>query len=237
MFAGLRRLASKFFTLADKELSVLEELHGDVLATVARFAAHDAGFEQLVRGAYAYAVFPSVGKAAAVVGAAFGKGEVFQGKQMIGYAALAQMSVGVQLGGHTFDEVIIFRNEAALKRFKAGRFAFAADASAVVVKAGAAAASDYEHAAGVFVLSEGGLMLELSIGTQKFMFRPAVLGRGARGAAGQKRTGKSSDVDRRPTRNRTRQHRPRNSGPGSTEHGKPARTRRRKASGATGTRT
>jgi hypothetical protein len=92
----------------------------------------------------------------------------------------------VQLGGQTFSEIIAFQDKAALDRFKAGRWAFAANASAVLVKAGAAASSNYEKGAAVFVSSEGGMMLEVAIGAQKFFYRPAVLGRvtdlAARGA-------------------------------------------------------
>jgi hypothetical protein len=177
MLAAVRQLASKFFTLADKELSVLEELHGATSAAIERLEARDPDFRERLAEAYAYAVFPSVGKATAVVGAAFGKGEVFQGGKLIGYAALGQLTLGVQLGGQTFDQVILFRDKAALDRFKSGRFAFAANASAVLVKAGAAGSAVYERGVAAYVSSEGGMMLEAAIGAQKFFFRPAVIGR------------------------------------------------------------
>src|SRR5688572_19755533 len=164
MFSSLKTLASKFFSAVDTEESVLDELDGEVKAAVVRVEEEDASFGQVLREAHGYVVFPSVGKATAVIGAAFGKGEVFEGGQLIGYAGIAQLTLGVQLGGQTFTEVIAFQDEDALERFKAGRWAFAANASAVLVKAGAAASANYERGAAVFVSFEGGMMLEAAIG-------------------------------------------------------------------------
>ena len=177
MFAALRKLASQFFSAVGKEADVLEELHGDVQAALERMEARDPGLKELLKDAHGYAVFPSVGKATAVIGGAFGKGEVFEQGKMVGYAGVGQLTVGVQFGGQTFSEVIAFQDEAALDRFKGGRWAFAANASAALVKAGAAAAMNYQRGVAVFVSSEGGMMLEAAIGAQKFYFRPAVLGR------------------------------------------------------------
>jgi lipid-binding SYLF domain-containing protein len=173
----VRKFFSKAFSLLEKEEEALEELHAESKATVRRMAEEDPGLQPVVEKAYAYAVFPSVGKATAVIGGAYGKGEVFQGDQLVGYAGLVQLTVGVQLGGQTFSEIVVFENEEALKRFKVGRTAFAANASAVLVKAGAAASSNYDEGAMVFVSSEGGMMIEAAIGAQKFIFKPAVLGR------------------------------------------------------------
>jgi lipid-binding SYLF domain-containing protein len=178
ILSTLKNLASKFFSLAQKEASVLRTLNSEVQAVLKRLQAEDPGLKELLEKAHAYAVFPSVGKAAAVIGGAFGKGEVFERGSLIGYAGLAQLTLGVQVGGDTFSEIIAFENKQALGRFKEGRWTFAANASAVLVKAGAATSVNYEKGAAVFVYSEGGMLLEAAIGTQKFFFRPAVLGRG-----------------------------------------------------------
>jgi lipid-binding SYLF domain-containing protein len=174
---SLRKLFSKAFSLAGKEAEALEELHAESRATVHRMAEEDPALQQMLDRAYAYAVFPSVGKATAGVGGAFGKGEVFRGGNLVGYAGLLQLTLGVQLGGQTFSEIVAFENTDAFDRFKAGRTAFAANASAVLVKAGAAASSNYTSGALVFVSSEGGMMLEAAIGAQKFFFKSAALGR------------------------------------------------------------
>jgi len=140
-------------------------------------AERDPWLRGRIDKAYAYAVFPSVGKATAVVGGAFGKGEVFRGGRVIGYVGLVQLTLGVQLGGQTFSEIITFDDEHALERFKSGRTNFAANASAALVKAGAATSASPDRGTTVFVSSDGGMMLEAAIGGQKFIFKPAVLGR------------------------------------------------------------
>ena len=191
ILSSLRNRASKFFSLAEKEASVLKTLKSEVQAVLKRLQAEDPGLKEMLEKAHAYAVFPSVGKATAVIGGAFGKGEVFEGGNLIGYAGLAQLTLGVQIGGQTFSEVIAFENKHALGRFKEGRWAFAANASAVLVKAGAAASANYEQGAAVFVYSDGGMMLEAAIGAQKFFFRPAVLGRGNKAPTPKAEAGKA----------------------------------------------
>ena len=196
---AVRKFFSKAFSLAEKEAGVLEELHEEAKATVRRMGEADLGLRQVLDKAHAYAVFPSVGKATAVIGGAYGKGEVFQGEQLIGYAGLVQLTLGVQVGGQTFSEIVVFENKAALDRFKSGKTAFAANASAVLVKAGAAATSNYASGAMVFVSSEGGMMLEAAIGAQKFIFKPAALGRTKSAPAKPKKSGAGAKNKTKPT--------------------------------------
>lgn len=175
----IRSLVSK----ARQELTVLETLHPEVEAALLHVEERHPGFRQVLDEAYGYAVFPRVAKAAIVAGGAFGKGEVFERGKQIGYAGVIQLTIGVQFGGDTFTEVITFQNKAALERFKSGRVRPAASASAVLVKAGAAASADPAVGATVYVFSQGGMLLEAALGGQKFFFRPSALGRGKRPVA------------------------------------------------------
>lgn len=152
-------------------------------ATLKRLEEKDPGLGQQLERARGYAVFPSVGKASLVVGGSYGRGAVFErGNKLIGYATISQLTLGVQLGGDTFSEVVLLQTPEALERFKSGHKAFAANASTVLVKAGAAATSNFK---GVKTLaySRGGLLLELAIGGQKFTFRP-LDGQGNKGQTG-----------------------------------------------------
>jgi lipid-binding SYLF domain-containing protein len=160
----------------EKEAKLAPVLGDEVEAALARLTLHDPSLAGKVEKAYGYAVFPLVSKANAALGVAFGRGEVFEQGKLIGYTGIVQLTLGVQVGGDTYDELIVFENEGALKRFKSGKVAFAANASAAIVKAGAAATNNYSGGTAVFVHPEGGLMLELAIGGQKFVFRRKVLG-------------------------------------------------------------
>jgi lipid-binding SYLF domain-containing protein len=232
MLDALRGIVSKFFSAVGKETDALAELHQASQAVILRLEREDPGFTALIEKAHAYAIFPSVGKATAVIGGAFGKGEVFEKGSLIGYAGVVQLTLGVQLGGQTFTQVILFENKQALDRFKRGRFAFAANASAVLVKAGAAGTANYESGVAVYVYAEGGLMLEAAIGGQKFFFKPAVLGRTRKAEPGRTRATTS-----RPKPKPTSRRRPSRAGVTSKRaktakrSTKPASSRRRRAAG------
>ena len=122
--------------------------------------------------AYGYAVFPNVGGGAVGIGGAAGRGEVFQQGKLIGYCKLMQGTIGAQLGGQTFAEVIFFHTPADLADFKTGQIAFDARATAVAASSGSGTAANYEHGTVVYVLPLGGLMAQAAIGGQQFTFVP-----------------------------------------------------------------
>jgi len=142
-------------------------------ATLKRLEEKDPGLKQLLKKAYGYAVFPSVGKASLVLGGSYGHGAVYERGKFIGHATISQFTAGVQIGGDTFTEVLVFQNQAALERLRHGKMAFAANASAVLVKAGAAAAKGFSNGVAAYAYASGGMLLEIAIGGQKFTFKPA----------------------------------------------------------------
>lgn len=132
----------------------------------------DPGLEHWFKEAYGYAIFPTIGKAGFWIGGAFGKGEVYEKGKFLGEARLTQGSVGFQWGGQAYVEVIFFENERNLENFKDSNFALSAQASAVAAAEGAAANAKYEHGVAVFTVAKGGIMLEASVGGQKFKYLP-----------------------------------------------------------------
>jgi lipid-binding SYLF domain-containing protein len=159
------------------ERSMHQLLHRDSQATLRRMVEKAPGLGQRLKRASGYVVFPSIGQASAVLGTAYGLGELFEHGRLSGYAVTVRVTLGVQLGGQTFSELIVFEDAAALNRFKRGTVTFVANASAVLVKAGATASRGLRDGAAVFVRSEGGLMLEADLGVQAFAVGPAVLTR------------------------------------------------------------
>lgn len=162
-----------------KEARIGPVVHEQVLAALARMKEKNAELGPALERAHAFAIIPSIGKASAVLGGAYGLGEVFEGKnkKMIGYAALVQLTIGLQLGGETFHEIVVFPDAASLKRFKAGKTAFAANAAVALPKASAVASRGFGDGTRIFVSSEGGLQLGVAIGGQRFVYRPAAFGR------------------------------------------------------------
>jgi lipid-binding SYLF domain-containing protein len=140
--------------------------------TIDTFCKTDPSLTKFFDSAAGYAVFPAVTKGAVGVGAAAGRGVVYQGGEVIGYADLRQATVGVQLGGQQYSELIFFQTDADLARFKADEIEFAAQASAVASSDSAAANADYASGVAIFVVGQEGLMFEASVGGQKFRYRP-----------------------------------------------------------------
>ena len=147
------------------------------------------------KNSYGYAVFPTIGKGGWIVGGSFGKGKVYRNGKVTGKVSLVEGSIGFQLGGKAFSEIIFFEDKRAYDEFTSGGFEFDATAQAVAITAGAEAqAGTTGRSAGAsagpksgvqaetryykgmvtFVHSKGGLMYEISIGGQKFKFVPII---------------------------------------------------------------
>jgi len=143
----------------------------EVAQTIATFKNKDPGLKIYFNKAYGYAVFPTVGKGAIGIGGAYGSGEVFKQGRLIGTSSISQLTIGFQLGGQAYSEVIFFEDKKTLNDFTTGNFEFSAQASAVAVTAGASADAAYSNGVAVFTMAKGGLMYEASIGGQKFGFK------------------------------------------------------------------
>lgn len=135
---------------------------------VAEFKKADPSLQRFFESAYGYAVFPTVGKGGFGIGGAYGNGVVFQAGKPIGETSLTQVTIGFQLGGQAYREIIFFRDQATLEAFKRGNFELSAQASAVAATLGASADVDFDNGVAVFTLVKGGLMYEASVGGQKF---------------------------------------------------------------------
>lgn len=131
----------------------------------------DSGMRDLFNNAAGYAIFPNVGKGAYIVGGASGKGAVYENGELIGMADLKQLDVGLQLGGQAFIQVLLFRNQKTLDRFKEGNYKLSGTASAVALDKGRAESIEFRDGVGVVTMPKAGAMIEVSVGGQKFNFQ------------------------------------------------------------------
>lgn len=142
---------------------------------------------------YGYAVYPVVGKGGIGIGGALGQGQVYLGGRVTGKSTLVKLTIGFQLGGQAFSEMIFFKDKRAYDEFTSGNFELDASASAVAITAGAQATAGsagasagvsagpktgeqlgatYVKGLAIFIHTKGGLMYEASIGGQTFVFQP-----------------------------------------------------------------
>jgi lipid-binding SYLF domain-containing protein len=142
----------------------------DAREAIKEFKQSDPSLNRFFKSSYGYAVFPTVGKGGLGLGGAYGRGVVFAGGRVVGETSLTQLTIGFQLGGQAYREIIFFRDKATLNSFKQGNFELSAQASAVAATAGASVDVDFENGVAVFTMTKGGLMYEASVGGQKFSF-------------------------------------------------------------------
>lgn len=143
--------------------------------------------------AYGFAIFPTIGKAGIGIGGAHGKGKVFRQSEVIGSTTMNQLTVGFQLGGQAYSQIIFFENATSLEQFTSGNFEFGAQATAVAITAGVSAEANtgggtstgvsggrndastsslgYRKGMAIFTIAKGGLMYEASLGGQKFSYK------------------------------------------------------------------
>ena len=156
---------------APKGQSALDTLDEQCVGTIALFKTTDPSLDNaFFNDAYGYVVFPSITKAGLIVGGAHGRGQVYEKGKLAGYASVTQATIGAQIGGQDFAEIIFFETQASLANFKTGQYALAAQASAVAASAGAAGSADYSRGVAVFTTTLGGLMAEASVGGQSFHY-------------------------------------------------------------------
>jgi lipid-binding SYLF domain-containing protein len=143
---------------------------------------------------YGYAVFPTIGKGGLIVGAAHGKGHVYEKGKYIGNTSVTQLSVGFQAGGQAYSQIIFFEDKRALEEFTNGNFEFEAGVSAVAITAAADATAgtsgasatasggkkdattvggSYYKGMKVFTIVKGGAMYQATVAGQKFTFDAA----------------------------------------------------------------
>jgi lipid-binding SYLF domain-containing protein len=178
----LQALAVCLFAVSAPSVAVGQASHADSLkreadqaevkAVIAKFKEKDPGMAEIFDKAAGYAVFPTVAKGAVGVGGARGKGYVYENGRPVGRSTLTQVSIGFQLGGQAYSEVVLFHNREALENFKRGRLKLDAQASAVALTARASADLPYRNGVAIVTMSKGGLMYEASVGGQKFSFQP-----------------------------------------------------------------
>jgi lipid-binding SYLF domain-containing protein len=186
------RLMRKFWMTAALLLAASVATAGDYEDTINLFkhAGQSAGY---FHNCYGYAVFPTIGKGAFIVGGAHGTGRVFAHGKYIGDTSLTQVSVGFQAGGEGYSQIVFFEDKRALDEFTNGNFEFDAGVQVVAITAAAGAEAGTEGANGeasggkkdaatsgkyykgmvVFTIVKGGALYQASVAGQKYSFKPA----------------------------------------------------------------
>ncbi len=164
LFAGC---ATAPATRAEKE-----SLQTSARATLDEMIARNPAIQDIIRNAPGYAVFPSIGKGGVLVGGAHGQGILYEHGVPTGYVAVEQASIGAQLGGQTFAQLLVLHTPQQIADVKAGRFTAGANLGVVVLSQSANTQTNFNPNASLFVMPRGGLMVDVSVSGQRIKYQP-----------------------------------------------------------------
>ena len=158
--------------------------------TIALFqkAGQSAAF---FRDCYGYAVFPTIGKGALLIGGARGSGRVYEQGKYVGDSKMTQLSIGLQAGGEAYSQIVFLQDKRAFDEFTRGNFEFDANASAVAITASASTstgttgssaelsggksnsgtAGQYYKGMAAFTIVKGGALVAAAVAGQKFSYK------------------------------------------------------------------
>lgn len=154
-----------------KPVTYDEETRQSVGTAIAEFRSEDT-LERFFDEAVAYVVFPTSVRAGSGFGGAYGSGWLFEAGDVTGRTTMFEVFAGPNLGAQAYRSILFFRTDKSLKKFKSGRFEFTGQANAAVVTVGAGVTPSFSQEVAMFTQVRGGLLLEASVGAQRYDFFP-----------------------------------------------------------------
>lgn len=148
------------------------DLISDADATLQRMQSRDPTLMATLQRSAGYAVFPDVGKGGAIVGGAYGRGVLYENGQPTAFVSLSQASIGAQIGGASFSELIIFETQEALESLRNGDYMGGTQVNATAFTAGAAGSTEFQDGIATLVEGGAGLMLDASFAGQRLGYEP-----------------------------------------------------------------
>ncbi|MGZ6208455.1 MAG: BPSL1445 family SYLF domain-containing lipoprotein [Syntrophales bacterium] len=148
------------------------EIDAKVNASLDRFVKEVKGAKEFLNAAKGVLIIPKVIQGGLVVGAEYGEGALRIGGKTVGYYSIAAGSFGYQIGGQEKDIILVFMNDAALKKFRTSKnWQAGVDAQVTLVNVGADESLDttkFKQPVVGFVFGQKGLMAGATIEGSKF---------------------------------------------------------------------
>ena len=135
--------------------------------TLAQMETQDPSLGPLLDSAVGYVVFPVVGSGGFLVGGGGGKGVLFENGVPVGFATIEKLQAGALAGGERYAQVVVIRDRETLRSMKEGHYALGAQASATLVRSGAASHATWDKGTAVFIEPTRGAIINASVGGQR----------------------------------------------------------------------
>ena len=152
----------------DRESFVVEAREG-----LKHFESNVPGLKDQIKNSAGYAVFPGAGQWGIIfTGGSFGRGAVFNARgEQLGWAAVNNFNVGLQLGGQGKKILIVFANADVLTQFQKGLLTGSVQGMAVAGDSAANGTAPFQNGLALYVGAEKGLMAGGMIGMENFRYR------------------------------------------------------------------
>jgi len=159
--------------LADVSVAkTAKEIDSEVNEALNLFSKQVKGTKEFLNKAKGMLIIPNIVKAGLGVGGQYGEGAMRIGGKTVAYYSLAAGSVGIQIGAQKTNLLLVFRQEEALKKFRAGSgWKAGVDGSVAFMKEGAGASVDTMNVNDpivAFLFGQQGLMASATIEGAKF---------------------------------------------------------------------
>ncbi|MEX3924925.1 YSC84-related protein [Paraburkholderia sp. BR10936] len=148
-----------------------QEIDAAVDGTMSRLFSTVPGSQELVSKSQGVLVFPSVGKAAFIIGGSYGQGALRVGGSTVGYYSTAAASFGLQAGVQSAAVIFLFMTQDSLDKFRNSKgWSVGGDVAVALVKVGANGQIDTRTATApvqAIVMTNTGIMADASVAGTK----------------------------------------------------------------------
>jgi lipid-binding SYLF domain-containing protein len=172
VFATCLTFLFSLFLAGASVAKTAKEIDSEVNEALNLFSKQVKGTKEFLNTAKAVLVIPSIVKAGLGVGGEYGEGALRIGGKTVAYYSLAAGSVGLQIGAQKMNLVLVFRQDEALKKFRASSgWKAGVDGSAVFIDTGAEKSLDTMNVKDpivAFLFGQQGLMASATIEGAKF---------------------------------------------------------------------
>ncbi len=86
---------------------------------------------------------------------------------------MSEVSIGAQVGGQSYSQVVFFETPVDFKRLKENSFKFSAEVSAIALDQGVSKNAKFKDGVATFIIPKEGLMASAAVGGQKLDFQAA----------------------------------------------------------------
>jgi lipid-binding SYLF domain-containing protein len=172
VFAACLTFTSGVFSATVSQAAKAQEINAEVSAALGLFTIQVKGANEFLKTAKGVLVIPNIIKVGLGLGGEYGEGALWIGGKTVEYYSLAAGSIGLQIGAQKRNLILVFREEEALKNFRASSgWKMGVDGSVAFINVGAGKSLDTISSNDpivAFLFGQKGLMANATIEGAKF---------------------------------------------------------------------